>query len=266
MTNRIGVIVLLLLCLGLGVGIMFVKRNASEQRTEDIKQIETLSNQWSKASTDLDEQKKVAVLLEKDLEAKKTDYEKSLAQLTNNVAEVSSKLFKTEADLRVAEKQIKEDNAKIADLESQNQAADRKAAQLSVDLTNLTAQITETQRKLATAEGNQAFLEKQLKQLMADKAELERQFNDITILRAQVSKLKEEMNIARRLEWTRQGVFASSEQKGAQKLMQGLAAPGAKTSRGNYDLNVEVSSDGSVRVIPAGTNNAPQPAQQPAQR
>src|SRR5262245_66149878 len=126
MTNRIGVIVLLLLCLGLGVGIMFVKRSASEQRTLDTKQIETLSNQWTKASTDLDEQKKVAIMLEKDMETKKTEYEKSLAQLTNNVAEISSKLVRTEADLRVAEKQIKEDTAKIADLESQNQAADRK--------------------------------------------------------------------------------------------------------------------------------------------
>jgi chromosome segregation ATPase len=242
---------------------MFVKRHASEQRSQDVQRIETLSNQWTKASTDLDEQRKVASLLEKDMEAKKSEYEKSLTQLTNNFTEISSKLIKTETDLRVAEKQIKEDTAKIADLESQNQAADRKAAQLSVDLTNLTAQISETQRKLATAEGNQAFLEKQLKQLMADKAELERQFNDITILRAQVSKLKEEMVIARRLEWTRQGVFASSEQKGAQKLMQGLSAQGPKTSRGNYDLNVEVSSDGSVRVIPAATNNAAQSTQQP---
>jgi hypothetical protein len=74
------------------------------------------------------------------------------------------------------------------------------------------------------------------------------------------------MIIARRLEWTRQGVFANSEQKGAQKLMQGLAAQGPKASRGNYDLNVEVSSDGSVRVIPAATNNAAPPTQQPVPR
>src|SRR5262249_19212910 len=95
-------------------------------------------------------------------------------------------------------------------------------------------------------------LEKELKRLMTEKAELERQFNDLTVLRAQVSRLKEEMNIARRLEWIRQGVFARAEQKGAQQLMQGGAAPQtqAKTTKPTYDLNVEISADGSVKVIP----------------
>jgi hypothetical protein len=83
---------------------------------------------------------------------------------------------------------------------------------------------------------------------------LERQFNDLTILRAQVAKLKEELNIARRIEWIRQGIFASSDQKGAQKLMQGVASAQPKPPKQNYDLNVEVSADGSVRVVPPATN------------
>jgi hypothetical protein len=49
--------------------------------------------------------------------------------------------------------------------------------------------------------------------MMTEKAELERQFNDLTVLRAQVAKLKQELKVARRLEWIRQGLFASSEQK-----------------------------------------------------
>ena len=92
---------------------------------------------------------------------------------------------------------------------------------------------------------------------MSEKAELERQFNDLTVMRAQVSKLKEELSIARRLEWIRQGVFARAEQKGAQQLMQGLSAQPAKAPKTSYDLNVEVSTDGSVRVIPPSTNAAP---------
>jgi len=262
MTNRIGVIVLLLVCLGLGVAVMFVKRSASEQREKDTKQIDTLSNQWTKASSDLEEQKKVAVMLEKDLESKKMDYEKTVTELTNNVATVSSNLAKAETNLKTAEQQIKERDTKIADLENQNQALDKKAADLSASITNLTTQIAETRHKLASSEGEKTFLEKQLKQLMADKTELERQFNDITVLRAQVSKLKEEANIARRLEWSRQGVFANSDQKGAQKLMQNVGASGPKSPRPNYDLNVEVSADGSVRVVPPATNNVA-PANQP---
>ena len=84
-----------------------------------------------------------------------------------------------------------------------------------------------------------------------------------TKLRAQVSKLKEELNIARRIEWIRQGIFANAEQKGAQKLMQGVTAPQmqARTAKPAYDLNVEVNADGSVKVIPplagAGATNSP---------
>jgi hypothetical protein len=118
-------------------------------------------------------------------------------------------------------------------------------------------QIADTQKRLTTSEGDKAFLEKELQRLITEKAELERQFNDLTVLRAQVAKLKEELSIARRLDWIRNGLFASSDQKGAQKLMQGLtpaATAQAKLAKPNYDLNVEVTSDGSVRVIPPLTN------------
>ena len=61
---------------------------------------------------------------------------------------------------------------------------------------------------------------------MAEKAELEQQFNDLAVLRAQVAKLKEELNVSRRLEWIRQGLFASGEAKGAEQLMTKSPAAG----------------------------------------
>ena len=257
MNNRIGVIVLLVICLGLGVAVMLVKKHGTEQHQQDTKQIDTLTNQLVQTSTDLDEQKKVAAMLEKDIENKKKDYEKSLDELTNNITQISSSLAKAETNLQTAEQKLKEQDTKIADLESQNQALDRKADALSNSITNLNTQIADTRHKLAASEGDKALLEKELKRLMADKAELERQFNDLTVLRAQVAKLRDEQNIARRLEWMRQGVFASTDQKGAQQLMQGLKSTQTRAvGRPNYDLNVEVRSDGSVRVVPPATNGA----------
>ena len=126
-------------------------------------------------------------------------------------------------------------------------------------LTNLTAQIIDTKGKLARSEGDKAFLEKELTRLMAEKAELERQFNDLVLVRAQVAKLREELNVSRRLEWIRKGLFATEDQKGAQKLMQKSTAAPADT-KGHYDLNVEVNADGSVRVIPPLTNAPATPA------
>ena len=139
-------------------------------------------------------------------------------------------------------------------METENQALDKRALELSTAITNLTAQIAETKRKLATSEGEKGFLEKELKRLMAEKAELERQFNDLTVLRAQVAKLKEELSIARRLDWIRRGLFAAPEEKGAQRLMQRPAASQTNAPKPGYDLNVEVSSDGSVKVVPPLTN------------
>jgi len=73
------------------------------------------------------------------------------------------------------------------------------------------------------------------------------------MMRDQVRKLRDELSIARRLEWIRRGLYGS--EKGAEKLQKGLASAGPQT---NYDLNVEVGSDGSVKVIPPlGATNAP---------
>ncbi len=251
MKNRIGVIVLVVVCIGLGIALIALKKQASDQKKADSEKILTLSNNWFVTSDRLNRQEQVNRTLEKDVETQKGTYEKALMELTNNYTQVSTTLAKTEATLK---EEVARRDARIAELEVTNQKLDKQALDLSVSITNLTVQIAETQRKLAASEGDKAFLEKELKRLMSEKAELERQFNDLTVMRAQVAKLKEELNIARRLEWIRQGLFASAEERGAQKLMRGLTVPGAKPVKPSYDLNVEVSADGSVKVIPPLTN------------
>lgn len=253
MKNLIGVIILAALCIGLGVVLFSTKKQAQEEKQKDVETILSHSNQWVKTSLELDEQRQVNTALTNDLGSAREEF----AKLTNKFTDVATTLTKTEASLKASQTAVAERDSKIAALETQNRELDEKAIDLSAALTNLTTQITETQRKLEASEGDKSFLEKELKRLMAEKAELERQFNDLAVLRAQVSKLKEELSIARRLEWIRKGLFASDEQKGAQKLMNvrnPVTPPAASTNA--YDLNVEVNSDGSVKVIP-GLTNAP---------
>jgi chromosome segregation ATPase len=259
MKNRIGVVilVLVLVCIGLGIALVAIKKQAGDQLHEAAITNNVLSTRLIEANDQLDRQKQVNA----DLYADREKRLKELDALTNRyvaslttLAQVSNDLAKTELALKTSQEETAKRDAKIADLESQNQALDKKAVDLSTAITNLTLQIEETKRKLATSEGEKGFLEKELKRLMAEKSELEKQFNDLTVLRAQVSKLKEELSVARRLEWIRQGLFASTEQRGAQKLMQGTAPTGVKAPKPSYDLNVEVSADGSVKVIPPLTN------------
>ena len=266
MKNRLGLVVLVVLCLGLGIWLMATKKQASSQQAEDAKRIGDYSNNLVTVQGHLEEQKQVNAKFEKDLETKDktlTELTNNVARLTSNLGEVSANLTKTEENLKATQQEVVKRDTRISELENQNQALDKQALELSTSITNLTTQIADTQRRLAASEGDKVFLEKELKRMMAEKAELERQFNDLAVLRAQVAKLKEELNIARRIEWIKQGLFASADQKGAQKLMQGMAVPQtqAKAQKSNYDLNVEVHSDGSVKVIPPlknqGTNAPP---------
>lgn len=85
---------------------------------------------------------------------------------------------------------------------------------------------------------------------------MERQFHDLDVLRTEIAKLRTEKNTSRRREWMRKGLFAADEQKGARRLIQrGPSAPPAVKPLGRYDLNVELESTGSVRVLPPLTNS-----------
>lgn len=256
----IGVIILAaVLSVGLGVALFQTKKQATEEKQKDTETISTLSNKWVEIDSKLNEQQQVNRTLEKDVEARK----QALSDLTNKYSEVSGALAKTEDTLKqtvqLSQEEIAKRDARISALEKQNQDLDLRAADLSNSITNLTGQIAETQRKLSASEGDKAFLEGELKRLMAEKADLERQFNDLVEVRKQVAKLREELNVARRFEWIRRGLWPDDQVKGATLLMQkSPTAPPANTN--NYDLNVEVNADGSVRVLPPPTN-APAPPQ-----
>ena len=242
-----------------------ISRSTVKDRTEAQRQIEANSNEWLQTSEKLDDQRRANITLSNDLSARVQD----LSVLTNQINDTSNTLSKTQDSLKAAEDEVTKRDAQIADLESQNKALDARATDLSNSITNLQSQIDDTQKKLATSEGDKAFLQKELQRLMTEKAELERQFNDIKVMRAQVAKLKEELDISRRLAWIREGIFARADQKGAEQLMQKSApstnavasAPAHKAN--NYDLNVEVNADGTVRVIPPTTNSNSAPVDQP---
>ncbi len=255
MKKRIGVITLVLICLCLGGVLIAIKKQAVQEQRARADEINSLSNNLVLTKSKLGEEVQRSTTFEKDLAESKrafSDLTNTFSQVSANLSQASTDLAKTEAALKAKEEEVKKRDTKITDLESQNQTLDKRALELGASITNLTVQIDDTKRKLAASEGDRAVLETTLKRLIAEKAELERQFNDITILRGQVAKLKEELTIARRLDWIRMGLFASGEQKGAQKLVEGINPLRllSRAPKPNYDLNVEVGSDGTVKVVP----------------
>jgi hypothetical protein len=121
----------------------------------------------------------------------------------------------------------------------------------------LNTQIAETQQKLIASGTANAYLQQELQRQMAQKAELEHKFNDLDELRQQVKKIKTDLFTARRLQFMKNDI---SGKKGAELLVN-PNVPAAKTTgaSANNGLNVEIGSDGSVRVIPplVAPTNAP---------
>ena len=246
MKKLIGIIILAAVCIALGVILFTSKKQAEDEKRAAAITILNLSNDVVKTSSDFNEQVQVNTVLSNNLTKARAEF----GALTNTFTQVAGNLKKTEASLKATQTALAERDQKITALETQNRELDEKAIDLSAALANLTTQITETQRKLDASEGDKAFLQGELTRLMSEKAELEKQFNDLDTLRRQVSKLKEELSIARRLEWIRKGIGFSDE-KGATKLMN-VKPLNEKTNV--YDLNVEVNADGSVKTIPPLTN------------
>jgi septal ring factor EnvC (AmiA/AmiB activator) len=261
MNNRIGLIIMILLCVALGAWLFFVKKEDGEKLDQDARVITQLTNEVAQKSAKLDEQKHVGEELEKKLDAQRKDYTELTNQYsvaTSNLALASLSMVRAETALKASEELVKKRDATIVDLEARNVDLDQQAAQLRNAMTNLSVQIAETERKLSVSEGDRAFLQKELKRMQVEKAELERQFNDVNIVRAQLRKLKTEVAMAERRTWMQKGLSASDDAKGGQRMLQMMSTASAPPPpRPAYDLNVEVGADGKVRVIPPLTNAVP---------
>ena len=266
MKTKLGIVILVMVCGGLAIALFATKKAADERLKTDAYAILDFSNQLVNANKTLDDYRQVNLMLTNDLAGSRQDLAGSRQEaltFSNQFTAASGTLASTKASLQSAQEQIASLNGRIAGLETQNQVLDQRAAALTNAIASLNEQIADTEQKLAGSETNNAFLEKELQRQTAAKAELENKFNNLSTVRAQVKKLKNDLFVARHLQWMRDGVEPGSQQKGAQLLMQRTLSAPARPP--HYDLNVEVSSDGSIHVIPlpanapATTTNLPPP-------
>jgi septal ring factor EnvC (AmiA/AmiB activator) len=262
MKSKIAILVLVLICAALGVALVTRENKAKEEKQNLETTLTKQSNDVAQTHAKLEEQRQVNMTLESELKTRANE----LTGLSNSLGKTIADLEKSDAQAKATAEQLRsaqaelarKDNA-IAKLEGENAERGKKMDQLTLNIGNLENQIAATEQKLVKSEGDKDFLVKELKRLQAEKAELERQFNDLAVLRAQVSKLKEEMAISRRLEFLRLSLFGSTK-GGAEKLMphadKNPANPATAT---NFNLDVEIRQASGARVM-TPTNAAPKPA------
>lgn len=273
MKEKNGILPMAALGLGLVVVVLVITlvyrgKKAADLIAADEATIAYHSNQWASVSAKLEEQQQVNLALTNQISETRT----LVTNLNAQLADITSSLNDTRTALTNAQNEVVERNQNIAGLNDENakleariKSLEDESNELNGVITSLNSKIADVSQQLATTKGDKAALEKELQRLNAEKADLERKFNDIQILKEQVSKLRRELNIARRLQRIQEGLPASSELKGGQKMM---AKPVNPEDARHYDLNVEVNSDGSVKIIPPlnpADTNAPATTNSPGQ-
>jgi chromosome segregation ATPase len=246
-----------LVTVGLAITVFLLLQRGETAHKESTEKIRQLSDRESTVRTKLEEQASVNLSLDNAQKELKT----ALEATSNNLAATSANLEKTTAEAKAraeaAALEMAKRDSKIKELEGQNDAKSKEMDGVTKEMDLLEKQITETKRKLNASEGDRVVLVKELKRLQVEKSTLERQFNDLVAVRDQLRKLKEDVAIARRLEWIRDGVYGVLAERGAERLMRGPPVP---PTNAPPQLNVEIHQDGGVKIeaLPAITN-APAP-------
>ncbi len=182
-----------------------------------------------------------------------------LAVTESRLAKVETEAKTTEAALtatknaltaleKAKQEEIAQRDAKLAQLETNKDELSKQVSTLNGTLAKLNSQILETERRLTVSEGDREFLLKELKRLQAEKANLERQLNDLEFLREQINHLKAELSIAKRLDWIRRGLLGGETKKAGQLLVDGFHRSGTNAVP---RLDVELRRDGTATPAPA---------------
>lgn len=253
MKTKIVIIILAVISLGLAIALFATKKQGEDQHTADLSSINVFSNQLVEASDHAKDLSQANLALTNDLALSR----QQAAELSNSLVSAHETLQSTMSTLEVTQSQITNLNLHIAELETQNKVLDQRAETLSATIAQLNVTIENTRAQLAQSDANNAFLQSELQKQLAQKAELEHKFNDITEVRAQVKKMADEMYVARRIQLMK---YDTGGKKGAELLTKRSLMPESSTPKApsNYDLNVEVGSDGSIKVIPPiGATNPP---------
>lgn len=243
----------------LGIGWLLTARNGAQQEALAAARIVALSNDLVETTSHLTREQKSSLLLQTNLAAR-TD---ELGTYSNRWTSVTEALIRSEnaakAAAAAAQAEIEKRDHQITDLEGERDGLTKRMDGLTVEIGGLNGRISDTERKLATSEGDRDQLQRELRRLLVEKAELERKFNDLAALRDQVRKLKDELSISRRIDLIRRGLYGQ-DKKGAQVLNEGIRKPAATLDPTNLPVKAELGTDGSIKVSTPIPSATPAPA------
>ncbi len=227
------------------------------EKEEKIKGLETEKATLETAKADLTKELDEA---NTTLSSTKTE----LSDLTNEHYESLKKIeiqSKVEEDLMeqifAKDKKIKALNGELQTAQNKNRDYDSQIKDLNSQMATKDQAIEDISRRLESTTEDRDHLLRERDKLIAEKAELEKQFQDIVVLRQKVQQLQVELMASKKLEWLRRGFYGGARQKGGARLMGMNRKQKRPTDASSADLNVEVRRDGTVKIVPIETNTPP---------
>jgi chromosome segregation ATPase len=185
MTFKLGIVILGIAIIGLAVGLVMTKKQADHLHTQDTASILDFSNQLATANIFLGDLRQGNLMLTNDLAATSQIFETT----SNHLADLSSQLTGAKTTNESKQGYVTKLNGHVGILEPQNKMLNDRATSLSNNIVLLEAQIAVLQQQLTISQTNNVLLVAELEKKLTQKAELERQFNDIDALRAQAKYL-----------------------------------------------------------------------------
>lgn len=237
-------VILILACAGLVIALVVTQKNIDAQRRQKDATIAEFSNDLVSANDELTDLRQVNLQLTNDL----TSSRQQIVLLSNQVLSISDSLSNSDT-------QVKADEDQISILQAQNQALDDEAAKYSNAINTLNARIIAAQSQLANSEKNGQFLQSEVTNEQAAYLALQAKFNDLKAVRNQARKLHNDLIVARRLQWIREGTEPDNHVKGAQLLTARSWPTNALAPASHFNLSVEVDSSGGIHIV--NDTNAP---------
>ena len=263
-------IIFAVLAVAVGAGTTILLSNAKGEIKIKNAKIDTLQ----KDKTQLEESKKQLTQDLSTANSKLTETKGTLTQTQSalselrddysmKVTEYETFVGKVAQELAAKDEKISELNGELQTAQNKNQDYDSQIKGLNSQMADKDRAIDDIGRRLESAEEDRDHLLQERNKLIAEKAELEKQFQDILVLRQKVQQLQVELMASKKLEWLRRGFYGSARQKGGSRLTGMSKRSDRKTvSPSNADLNVEVRRDGTVKIVPIETNSPPSGANQ----
>ncbi len=249
MNSKAPVVILVVLCLALLAALVVRHNKAVSEKRADQQRILQLSNEWASARARLDELETVNNSLRSDRDTATASLDRTtaqLAQVRETLAETERKVAEATQTLQARAAELEQLEARAKNLESQNLGLEKQAADMRQAIQNLETQIADTRQRLATAEGDRDFLLNELLRLQREKTTLETRLNDITALREQIARIREDLAETRRLEALRRNLYGPASLKGGELRQRGPRREGEIKPP---DLDVEIRRDGGTRIM-----------------